>query len=196
MYTFMKKLVNIFICHILYRVEYQNIEEIQKLSKCLICPNHSNIFDPFYIFPKTDNLYIMAKSEIFKNKIIAKILTHYKVFPVKREKYDINATKSTIKILNNNKEVKLLIFPEGKVIKCKNEIGKVKNGAVFIAATTETPIVPVNITIRPKLFTKIKVKVGTPIFIEKEVLKNKEKLKEESNKLISRIYKINDKKII
>ena len=39
-----------------------------------------------FIFPIVDNLSIMAKSEIFKNKLLAKLFRRYRVFPVNRER--------------------------------------------------------------------------------------------------------------
>lgn len=60
-----KMAINVIICHLLFRVQYQNLTELENLNRCVICPNHTSIFDPFFIYPKTDNLHIMAKSEIF-----------------------------------------------------------------------------------------------------------------------------------
>ena len=71
---------------------------------------------------------------------------------------------------NNPKKIKLLIFPEGRVIKNKQERGKIKSGAIHIAATVDIPIIPVYITARPKFFSKVIVKIGEPFFPKKEVL--------------------------
>ncbi len=89
MYKIMKKLVKIVCCNIIYRVKYIGIEKIDNNKKYVICPNHSNILDPTFIFPIVDNLSIMAKSEIFKNKLVAKILKRYRVFPVNRKERDV-----------------------------------------------------------------------------------------------------------
>ncbi len=188
----MKKFIKFLFCKLLFRVHYYNIENLQKYDRFLICPNHSSIFDPFFIYPVSNNLSIMAKSEIFKNKLVAKILKHYNVFPVDRKKVDIKSLLHSLSIFNNNTPCELLIFPEGGVVKYESDIGhKIHNGATFIAAKLEIPIVPVFITRRPFLFSKVRVIFGEPYFLNNDLLKSKTNLKEESNKLIIKIYKLN-----
>lgn len=191
MFPFMKRLVNICICHILYHVKYENIEQLNKYERCLICPNHSSIFDPFFIFPKTDNIYIMAKSELFENKILKKAFKRYNVFPIQREKSDISGVRYVIDLFNKQDKIKLLMFPEGGILKQELRRSKIKNGAVHIATSLGLPIVPVSISENPKLFHKVSVKIREPIFPSKDILDNKEKLQEVSNKLLRTIYQEN-----
>lgn len=187
----MKKFIKFFFCRLLFRVHYYNIENLQKYDRFLICPNHSSVFDPFFIYPVSKNLSIMAKSEIFKNKLVAKILKHYNVFPVDRKKVDIRSLLHSLNVFKNNAPCELLIFPEGSVVKKEEDIGKkIHNGPTFIAAKLGVPIVPVFITRRPKLFSKVKVVFGSPIFTDKELLKDKKKLKESSKNLINEIYNL------
>ena len=86
--NFMKSVVNLIFCKILYKVEYINFEKIENIKRCIICPNHSNVFDPTFIYAKFDNLFIMAKSELFKNKFLKWLFTKYNIFPTNREKVD------------------------------------------------------------------------------------------------------------
>ena len=188
----MKKFINVLFCELLFRVHYYNTENLNKYDKFLICPNHSSVFDPFFIYPISKNLSIMAKSELFKNKLVAKILRHYNVFPVNRKKVDIKSLLHALNVFKNNDPCELLIFPEGGVVKTKEEIRKrIHNGATFISAKLEIPIVPVFITRRPKLFSKVQVIFGEPYFLDKELLKDKTKLKEQSQKLINKIDDLN-----
>lgn len=190
---FLKNFIKFLFCKILFRVQYYNIENLQKYDKFLICPNHSSIFDPFFIYSISNNLSIMAKSEIFKNKLIAKILKHYNIFPVDRKKVDFKSLLKALSVFNND-SCTLLIFPEGGVIKNKEDIGKkFHNGASFISAKLNIPIVPVFITRRPKLFSKVEVIFGKPIFMDKNLLKNKNDLKISSKNLINIIYNLKNK---
>lgn len=189
----MKKIINVICCHFLYHVQYQNLSELENCKRCVICPNHSNVFDPTWIYAKVDNISIMAKSEIFKNPIIAKILKHYQVFPIRRGQVDAKSTLHAVHLFKE-KEARLLIFPEGKVIKQADEIGKGKKGAIFIAATAEVPIIPIYLTRRPKLFSKVEVIIGEKIEVKKEVLENKKRIEEETEKLIQTIYQLGEKK--
>lgn len=187
----MRKLISIIFCKFLYKVKYENIKNLEKIDQCLICPNHSSVFDPTFIYPVVDNLYIMAKKEVFKNKIIEKFLKHYNVFPVDRNRIDAKSLMYSIKIFEENKKCRLLIFPEGKVIKDEREIGKtVRKGAVFIAANKNIPIIPVHISRRPSFFSKVKVIFGEPLYINKETIKNKNELRNKSNELIRIIYEL------
>lgn len=189
MYKIMKKLVKIVCCNIIYRVKYIGIEKIDNNKKYVICPNHSNILDPTFIFPIVDNLSIMAKSEIFKNKLVAKILKRYRVFPVNRKERDVKSTLHAIECLNLENNSKLLIFPEGGIIKDSKEIRKkVKNGAVYISAESGGEILPIFITRRPHIFQKVYVIIGNSINIPKEIKHDKEKIKEYSTKVINNIY--------
>ena len=189
MYKIMKKLVKIVCCNIIYRVKYIGIEKIDNNKKYVICPNHSNILDPTFIFPIVDNLSIMAKSEIFKNKLVAKILNRYRVFPVNRKERDVKSTLHAIECLNLENNSKLLIFPEGGIIKDSKEIRKkVKNGAVYISAKSGVEILPIFITRRPHIFQKVYVIIGDRINIPKEIRYDKEKIKEYSTKMINNIY--------
>lgn len=189
MYRIMKKLVKIVCCNIIYRVKYIGLEKIDNDKKYVICPNHSNILDPTFIFPIVDNLSIMAKSEIFKNKLAAKILKRYRVFPVNRKERDVKSTLHAIECLNLENNSKLLIFPEGGIIKDSKEIRKkVKNGAVYISAKSGVEILPIFITRRPHIFQKVYVIIGDSINIPKEIRYDKEKIKEYSTKMINNIY--------
>ena len=117
----MKKFINWLFCKFLYKVNYNNLENLYSEEKVIIAPNHSNIFDPFYIYPITRNLSIMAKSEVFKYPILGRIFKHYNVFPVDRNKTDSKSLFHSINIFKQPGNQELLIFPEGKVIKNESE---------------------------------------------------------------------------
>ena len=189
----MKNFIKFLFCKLLFRVKYYNLENLKKYDKFLICPNHSTIFDPFFIYVIVDNLFIMAKSEIFRNKLFSKILRHYNVFPVNRKKVDVNSLLKSISIFKESNNCKLLIFPEGGVIKNKDDIGnKYHNGPVFISSKLNIPIVPVFITRRPRFFSKVEIVFGTPYFVDNN-LKDKTELKQQSKNLIDKIYNLKDK---
>jgi 1-acyl-sn-glycerol-3-phosphate acyltransferase len=130
-----KSLIYIIFCRIFYRVEYVNKENEEKLQKCIICPNHSNTVEPGFIYAKTNNLNIMAKAELFKFKPIASLLYYFDVFPINRGKGDIKSLLHSINIFKTDKEVKLLIFPEGHRIPKNKERGEVKFGRVVWPVT-------------------------------------------------------------
>lgn len=190
MYEFIKKIILLFSCKILFPVQYENEEIVTKYDKCMICPNHSNVFDPIFIYPKIPNMYTIGKSEIFKRKHVAKFLKYYHVFPIKRDKNDAVGVKKILELFHQTDKIRLVLFPEGRVIKKKEERGKIKDGAVYISSSILVPIIPVYITARPRFFSKVVVKFGNPIFPSKEVLQDKKILRQKSNQLLNSIYEL------
>ena len=74
-------------------------------------------------------------------------------------------------------------------LKKKEELrNKVKNGAVYFAAESGVPILPVFITRRPHLFQKVYVVIGDIIEIPTDIKDDKEKIREYSKKMINIIY--------
>lgn len=190
MYKIIRGIIRFIVCYVLFRVKYENLEVLKKYEKCMICPNHSRIFDPIFLYPKVENMYSVAKADLFKNKIIAHFLQYHNALPIKRNSNDIQGMKKIIDTLKEKRKIRLLIFPEGGVFK-ENYIQnkrKTKNGAMYISATANVPIIPVHITVRPKFFSKVTVSFGKPVFPNVEVLKNRKFLREESVKLINNIY--------
>ena len=191
-----RAVVNFVFTHILYRVKYFNLENLNKFDKCLICPNHSDKFDPCFIYAKTNDLCIMAKAELFENKILGAIFSFFDVFPIRRGQHDTKSLLHAIKLFKKVDKRKLLIYIEGERMKKDEPRGTAKAGPVFIAAEAGVPIVPVYVTKNPKKFSKMKVTFGDAIYIDKSKIKDKEYVKSQSQNLLDTIYSLNpDKKM-
>lgn len=186
--------VNFIFTHFLYRVKYYNLEKLNKFDKCLICPNHSDAFDACFIYAKTNDLCIMAKAELFENKILAALFKFFDVFPIRRGQHDTKSLLHAIKIFRKVDKRKLLIYIEGERMNKDEARGNAKAGPVFIAAEAAVPIVPVYVTKNPKKFSKMKVTFGDAIYIDKSRIKDKEYVKEQSQNLLDTIYDLNPDK--
>lgn len=176
--------------HFLFRVRYIGLENIDNSGKCVVCPNHSTIFDPFWVYFKSKDMWIMAKAELFKNKIMAALLKAYNVFPIKRGQRDASSLLHSINVIENNDNAKLLIFPEGTRIKKDKERGRAKVGPVYIASKAGVPIIPVHITKNPKLFSRVTVVFGEPIVLPENVHDTKEKMQKYSDIVLDKIYEL------
>lgn len=176
--------------HLLFRVKYVNLENMNKIEKGVVCPNHSCIFDPFWVYFKVENMWIMAKAELFKNKILAKIYKAYNVFPIKRGQKDASSLLHSINVIEENDKAKLLIFPEGTRIKKDKERGRAKVGPVFIASKANVPIIPVHITKNPKLFSRVTVVFGEPIDVPNNIHEDKKEMQNYSDMLLDKIYEL------
>ena len=103
----------------------------------------------------------MAKKELFKNKLFGAILRNFGGIEIDREGNDINAIKNCMKALKSDK--KLFVFPEGTRLKNEADIlGEIKSGMALIAIKTKTPIVPIWIERKPKIFRKSVYTIGKP----------------------------------
>lgn len=74
------------IISLLYRVKFRNKNNIPKEGAYIIASNHLSYLDPLLLGMGQRNrkLRFMAKSELFKNKLFAKLITALGAFPVVR----------------------------------------------------------------------------------------------------------------
>ena len=135
-------------------------------GKAILSMNHRSNWDYVLFGINSCTKYrVLAKKELFKNKLFGAILHNFGGVEIEREGNDINAIKKCMKLLKEDK--KLLIFPEGTRLKDDSEIlGEVKSGMALIAIKTKTPIVPVWIERRPKLFRRSVYYIGKPFELD------------------------------
>ena len=135
-------------------------------GKALVCCNHISNWDMVLYYLNTSRrMKIMAKKQMFKNKLVGAVIKNWGAFPVDREGNDITAIKNSIKFLKEGK--KLFIFPEGTRLKDKTKVlGDLKSGLAMIAIKTKTPIVPIWIAKRPRLFRKSVYITGKPFELD------------------------------
>ena len=109
------RIIKWFCCKFLYRVEYHNIETLDKYETFLICPNHSNVFDPVIVFPGKyeRDIHIVAKAELFRHASFRWLSKKYNIFPIDRENVDVRSMLKSIEVFKKNEKAKLIIFPEG-----------------------------------------------------------------------------------
>lgn len=186
LYSVLKVIIN-FIFRILYRVKVIGIENVPLEGRFVLCANHANNLDPFFVsiaFPR--QICWMSKKELFKNKLLAKLLLKLGVFPVDRGDVDISAIKKSLKILKN--EGVLGLFPEGTRVK-GFDISNAKPGVALLAYKSKSKIVPVNIDSNYRFFNRVRITIGEPMdyFLYDE--NNKDYL-EISKNILSTIYNL------
>ena len=150
----------------LYRIKFRNKNNIPKEGAYIIMSNHLSYLDPLILGMGQRNrkLRFMAKSELFKNKLFAKLITSLGAFPVVRgEGIEQEAISTGEDILRNGGV--MTIFFEGKRSHT-GEFLRPRSGAMLIAHQTNTPIVPACITPEKGLmkpFRKTRVTFGDPV---------------------------------
>ena len=177
-------------CKIVYRVEIIGKENVPKEGALIFCGNHRTYLDPpLIVVTAGRDMRFIAKEELKKNPLFAFLGILYEAILVKRDAKDIGPLKESIKTLKSGRCIG--IFPEGtRNGMDKNEGGKLKNGAAYMAIKTGAKIVPIGIVGPAKPFTKNKIIYGKPLdFTEYKKLekgaedKASEVLKEEILKL-------------
>ncbi len=162
-------------------VTYIGVENIPKDKPVLLAPNHQNaLMDPLaIIFSQNIQPVFLARSDIFKNPIIAKIMFKFKILPVFRirdgkEKLKLNdiVYNKTIEVLEHNRQV--TIFPEAQHID-KKHVRPLKKGIQRIAFMLEEKhnfkagvcIIPTGIYYSNywNFRSKLVIKYGKPIYL-------------------------------
>ena len=183
---FVVKLITI----ILYRVKIIGKENIPKTGAAIICPNHVHFWDaPTIVAYTKRKVNALAKEELFVNGFVKWLADQTGIYPIKRNSADLQAIKIALKVLKNDEL--LMLFPEGT----RNGIAKgvkPKNGAVVIAAKAGVPIIPIGVNGSFKPFSKITIKIGTPIDYSKykKEINNKELMTELTQELMQEIIKL------
>jgi 1-acyl-sn-glycerol-3-phosphate acyltransferase len=146
------------------RIEVIGKENVPKDGGILACSNHISALDPPLLgtmFPR--KVHFMAKSELFKNNFIGKLLSNLGAFPVKRGLGDKQALRTGINLLGEGKVMGL--FPEGTRSK-NGELQKGLAGAGFFALKSDAQVVPCAIIGSFKPFGKVKIVFGKPVNLE------------------------------
>ena len=157
---------------LIYRPQYEGLENIPKSGKIILAGNHTNFFDCLLVGTSTKRcVHFMAKAELMKG-IGKYIFTGLGIIPVDRSSVSsgAHALNVTKKYLLDDKLI--AIFPEGTINRTDDIMMPFKGGAVKIAFDSSTQIVPFAITGKYTIFKKnVKIKFMSPIDVERGGLK-------------------------
>lgn len=187
-YRFLKIVVNGFM-RILHPVtKFKGRENIPDGAVVLVC-NHSALSDPIWVHLAIDTKRIpqtMAKKELTKHKLIWAICRRAGGFPVDREGNDIQAIKTSLQCLRDDN--KLLIFPEGTRVR-DGKKSEPHSGAMMIACRAKVPVLPIYLSEKKYLFSKIRVVIGRPYMPEYEGAKpTSEELERLTVEMMDKVY--------
>ena len=128
-------------------------------KKSLIVGNHVSGWDPLIYTMWTKNLIsFVYKAEFSKSKFLTWALGGIDCVPIRRGEIDMNATKSILRLLKNDKAI--CLFPEGTRnpnIDCLQEF---KTGAALFALKTKSPIRPFYIWDKSKFLRRNYIIIG------------------------------------
>ena len=150
----------------LFNIKVVNSENEPDDSGYIICANHVSATDPIalsYAFSK-NQVYFMAKKELFKIPILSSVIKFFGAFPVDRAGNDVGAIKKAISTVESGSCFG--IFPQGHRYSEDPRTTKTKNGMALVATKTGADIVPCYIYRKNnkfKLFRRTYVIIGEKI---------------------------------
>ena len=151
LYRIVRPIIKI-LFNFIFKPTYIGLENIPKEGKCILVGNHTSNLDCLLLISSTKRtIHFLAKDSLIKGfkKII---FQNMGIIPVNRKIHDKNALNSAIDILNENKVIG--IFPEGTINKTDDIIMPFKIGAVKMASTTNSTLVPFTIKNKYKVLKK------------------------------------------
>ena len=163
LYNLASALVRVFML-LVFRVKVINKENFPKDGPVIVSINHTSYWDvPLVGAFMPRKLHYMAKRDLFKIPVLGSFMKWVGAFPVSRGKGDIGAIKTALDVLSQDKVV--AIFPEGRRV-LKGMTHSAKPGVALIAEKSGAPILPVAIGGKYRLFAKIPITVGEPIYVD------------------------------
>ena len=127
--------------------------------KCLLVGNHVSGWDPIMFTLATKNVIsFVYKAEFQNNAFLRWVFDGMECIPVRRGEVDLNATKSILRLLKDDKAV--CLFPEGTrnpQVDCLQEF---RTGAALFALKTQAPLRPFYIWDKTKAFRKNYMIIG------------------------------------
>ena len=153
------------IAHILFPMKVEGLENIPEVGGFILCCNHMSMVDPVYLAVSIRNRRIrfMAKAEVFKTKILGPIVNAVGAFPVDRGHSDLNAVRTSLKILSDGEP--LGIFPQGTRSK-GNVRTPMLGGVSMIALRSGCRLLPAYISATPRLFRTTHVYFHEPLSVK------------------------------
>jgi len=126
-----------------FRASRTGQEQIPARGAAIIASNHRSFFDPFVIGTMSRRpIYYVAKSELFRNPVLAWFLSALGAFPVERGTGDRDAIRTAKELLARGELV--LIFPEGTRTR-PGPLAKPKRGLGRLALESGAPVIPLAI---------------------------------------------------
>ncbi len=143
-------------------------EKVPTQGPVVVVANHESMLDMFLIGYRVPR-YIkwMAKEEIFRNKLLAKLFTALGAYPVKRGSRDVGAARITKELLERGEIIG--IFPQGTRTKGRGKKLPAKPGFVRFAVDGDAVIQPVAIWGKIRLFGKVYVRFGEPFSVREKL---------------------------
>jgi 1-acyl-sn-glycerol-3-phosphate acyltransferase len=138
--------------HLYFRGRIRGAEQVPKRGRLLVVSNHASDFDPLLLSCCVGRpVAYMAKEELFRVPVLKQAITVYGAYPVKRGAGDRSAMKAAIASIESGWATG--VFLDGTRT-ADGRIQDPKLGAAWIAAKTQSPLLPVSLWGTEQIFQK------------------------------------------
>ncbi len=123
-------------------VDVHGMDGVPADGPLIVASNHRSYLDPLIIasfLPRP--VHHMAKQELFRNPLLAGLITFFGAFPVDRESTRPSTFRMALRLLRRNAAV--VIFPEGGIVDSSPGEAGVKEGIGTLAVMSRAPVLPV-----------------------------------------------------
>lgn len=157
------------LARLFFRLTVVGLENVPKEGGVIVAANHNSYFDiPLLGCSLTRRADNIAKSELFRNRLIAALFTALGGFPVRRGKFDRSAISESVKRLRAGRL--LAIYPEGS----RSPDGRLQSampGIGLLVAKSGAKVVPAYIqgVQQVRLFRRVTVIFGKPLDFRGEI---------------------------
>lgn len=168
---------------IIFRPIVIGLENIPENGAVILAGNHTGNLDAaMMLYGPKRIVHMLAKKELFSNKLSNWFFRSMGAIPVDRKIHDSNAKAEAIKVLTEGNVIG--IFPEGTVNRTDEYLLPFKFGAVSFASKTNASVIPFAICGKYKMFKdNIIIIYGKPYKASEDLEKENQKLREKVRKL-------------
>jgi 1-acyl-sn-glycerol-3-phosphate acyltransferase len=156
----------------IWRLEVVGAENVPA-GPAVVVANHDSLSDPFFLGAALERpLRFLAKRELWRSRLVGRVLDGLGGIPVERRRGDLGAVAAAARALDEGSAV--AIFPQGTVLGPADRTWQ--RGAARLALTTGAPIVPVAIVgaadvLRPGSriphVARVRIVIGQPIVVDR-----------------------------
>ena len=125
----------------LFRMQVSGVEHFPLHGPVLLASNHRSNLDPFFLGVSCPRqIHFMAKAELWKNRVLGRVIDAFGSFPVSRGSADRQAVRKALAVLQEEAVVGL--FPEGHRQR-DGGLGTINPGATLFSLRDGVITIPV-----------------------------------------------------
>jgi 1-acyl-sn-glycerol-3-phosphate acyltransferase len=152
------------------KLEYKT--QVDYKENYIFACNHKSYADPPFVGSNLPReVYFLAKSALFRNRLFGRLIGSYNAIPLRRGMFDRDAMNLMVDLLRDRRSV--MIFPEGGRV-VTTDLGKPRSGVGYLAVNSGVAVIPVFVSGTDRLWQclfrrqRLQVIFGKPVRIAPE----------------------------